>query len=202
MNPEDQGSMEVVSNDQPTIHVVDDHEISMAKAQVYRAAKNALELHKMMGLADNLEGWVQAKITLASDYLESVKNYMEYEMVSSTLAEGTDLKKKIAERALAEIKIDSESMAKGAAIRAFMGKGMSRTQAGDLADQLQGVYPETGRIKGALLKTVTPGDEQRRVWIDALTNRHISPDHARQLADTMVKLGFVAPQKLWDKPLF
>ena len=54
------------------LHVVDDSEMSMAKAQLYRAAKNALELHKMLKFVDQLEGWVQAKITLAAENLENV----------------------------------------------------------------------------------------------------------------------------------
>jgi len=32
----------------------------------------------MIGDTDNLEPWVQAKITKASDYLGAVKHYMEY----------------------------------------------------------------------------------------------------------------------------
>jgi hypothetical protein len=61
----------------------------MAQSQLYRAAKNALELHKMLKFVPDLEGWCQAKITLASDGLESVKNYLEYDLVSSTLAENS-----------------------------------------------------------------------------------------------------------------
>lgn len=70
------------------IHVDDDSEVRMACAQLYRAAKNSLELHRMVKYVDQLEGWVQAKITLAAENLENVKNYMEYELVSSTLTEG------------------------------------------------------------------------------------------------------------------
>jgi len=51
----------------------------MAKSQLYKAAKYAIKLHAMISDQDNLEPWVQAKITKASDYLQVVKHYMEYE---------------------------------------------------------------------------------------------------------------------------
>lgn len=50
----------------------------MAKSQLYRLAKCSAELHGMINDSDNLEPWVQAKITKASDYITAVKNYMEY----------------------------------------------------------------------------------------------------------------------------
>lgn len=50
----------------------------MAKSQLYRIAKCSAELHKMINDADELEPWVQSKIAKASDYIITVKNYMEY----------------------------------------------------------------------------------------------------------------------------
>lgn len=50
----------------------------MAKSELYRLAKQAIELHGMIQDTDNLEPWVQSKITKAADYINSVKNYMEY----------------------------------------------------------------------------------------------------------------------------
>jgi hypothetical protein len=50
----------------------------MAKSQLYKMSKYAIELHGMIGDTDNLEPWVQAKITKAADYLGAVKHYMEY----------------------------------------------------------------------------------------------------------------------------
>lgn len=72
-------------NPTPTVKIVDDHEISMAKSQVYRAAKCAMEIHKMLHQVDNLEGWMQSKITLAADYLESVSSNLEYDIVSAVM---------------------------------------------------------------------------------------------------------------------
>ena len=50
----------------------------MAKSQLYQTAKYAIALHQMINDADDLEPWVQAKITSASNDLEAVKHYMEY----------------------------------------------------------------------------------------------------------------------------
>jgi hypothetical protein len=50
----------------------------MAKSQLYQLAKYAAELHKMINDSDDLEPWVQAKITTATEDISSVKHYMEY----------------------------------------------------------------------------------------------------------------------------
>jgi len=52
----------------------------MAKSQLYKTAKYAIALHQMINDADDLEPWVQAKITRASEDLSAVKHYMEYQM--------------------------------------------------------------------------------------------------------------------------
>jgi len=57
-----------------------DDEGKMAKADLYKTAKYSLKLFKMMEDDAQLEGWVQAKITKAADYLASVYHYLEYEM--------------------------------------------------------------------------------------------------------------------------
>ena len=63
-----------------------DHEVQMARAQLYKAAKYSIELHQMLksiSEEQGLEGWVQAKITKASDYLSSVKHHLEYKMLDA-----------------------------------------------------------------------------------------------------------------------
>lgn len=59
----------------------------MAKNQLYNTSKYAIELHGMIGDTDNLEPWVQAKITKANDYLSAVKHYMEYLAINEYPAE-------------------------------------------------------------------------------------------------------------------
>jgi hypothetical protein len=59
-----------------------DHEVQMARADLYKTAKYAIKLHDMLkniSEAEGLEGWVQAKITKAADYIGSVYHYLEYE---------------------------------------------------------------------------------------------------------------------------
>ena len=54
----------------------------MAKSQLYKTAKYAIELHNLLNKVtenEGLPGWVQSKITMSADYLAKVKHYMEYE---------------------------------------------------------------------------------------------------------------------------
>jgi hypothetical protein len=58
-----------------------DHEVQMARADCFYAAKDAIELHRILsGIseAEGIEGWVAGKITLAADYLRAVKEHLEY----------------------------------------------------------------------------------------------------------------------------
>lgn len=57
-----------------------DDEGRMAKADLYKLANYSLKLFKQLDNSQQLEGWVQAKITKAADYIASVYHYMEYEM--------------------------------------------------------------------------------------------------------------------------
>lgn len=59
-----------------------DHEVQMARSDLYKVAKYAVELHDMLkgvSEAEGIEGWQQAKITKAADYLGSVFHSMDYE---------------------------------------------------------------------------------------------------------------------------
>ena len=62
-----------------------DHEVQMARSQLYSTAQAAIEIHKLLKNVtemEGLEGWVQTKIAIASEYLESVRDYLKYEQVS------------------------------------------------------------------------------------------------------------------------
>jgi hypothetical protein len=59
-----------------------DHEVQMARAELYKIAKYAIKMHEMLkGVEERegLEGWVQSKITKAADYMGSVYHHMDYE---------------------------------------------------------------------------------------------------------------------------
>ena len=67
-----------IKPEMPVVH--DDHEGSMARSELYRAAKYSMKLFQMIEDGQDLEGWVQAKITKSADYLDSVYHYMEYQV--------------------------------------------------------------------------------------------------------------------------
>ena len=66
-----------------------DHEVQMARAELYKIAKYSLKLHDMLkGVTEEegIEGWMQSKITKAADYMGSVYHTLEYDMVSENKA--------------------------------------------------------------------------------------------------------------------
>ncbi len=61
-----------------------DHEVQMAREECYHAAEHALAIHKLLrniSEQQGLEGWVSSKITLANDYLNTVREHLEYELL-------------------------------------------------------------------------------------------------------------------------
>jgi len=67
-----------------------DREGAMAKSDLYKLANYSLKLFKKLHDDDQLEGWVQAKVTKAADYIASVYHYLEYEMKFSEYAQHLD----------------------------------------------------------------------------------------------------------------
>lgn len=58
---------------QPQMH---DHEGKMAKGELRSMIENAIKLYNNIDKNQQLPGWVSAYITLASDYIHSVSEYM------------------------------------------------------------------------------------------------------------------------------
>ena len=56
-----------------------DQEGDMAKTQLRTMIDAAKELHGMLGKDDNLPEWVQNKITKATDYIDSARDYIKSE---------------------------------------------------------------------------------------------------------------------------
>jgi predicted RNA-binding protein with EMAP domain len=59
-----------------------DHEVQMARSDLYKLAKYAIKLHEMLknvSEAEGIEGWQQAKITKAADYISSVYHALDYD---------------------------------------------------------------------------------------------------------------------------
>ena len=57
----------------------DGYEGNMAKRSLYHMAAQAQQLHDMLQDDENLEPWVQSKITKAADYLENAFKSISYE---------------------------------------------------------------------------------------------------------------------------
>ena len=73
-----------------------DHEGEMARSQLQQAAEASASLMSLIQDGDNLPAWVQAKLTKASDYLDSVRRYMEYKETPPVMESATwDALKKI-----------------------------------------------------------------------------------------------------------
>jgi len=68
-----------------------DHEVQMARKDCYHAAEDAIALHKLLrnvSEEQGVESWVFAKITLANDYLRTVREYMEYNLMNPDQSAG------------------------------------------------------------------------------------------------------------------
>jgi hypothetical protein len=106
MNPEmgqiDSPEMDQEAHDYSAPDGGHDREGAMAKADLYKLATYSHKLFKQLHDNDQMEAWVQAKITKAADYIASVYHYLEYEMKfseyghhldnSDTLSEGQKMK--------------------------------------------------------------------------------------------------------------
>jgi hypothetical protein len=57
----------------------DGDEAPMAKAQLMNMHKQVAELFNMIQDSEELEGWVQHKLSLAADYINAVHSNMQYE---------------------------------------------------------------------------------------------------------------------------
>ena len=98
---------------EPTDHP--DHEVNMAKSDMFKAMEYARDIYKMLERVseqEGIEGWVAAKITKASDYLSSVKHYIEHEVAQADMS-GESIEEKAVSK--------SQQQAAGAALAAKRG---------------------------------------------------------------------------------
>ena len=54
-----------------------DYEGQMARTQLQTILRNSTDLIEMISNSDNMPEWVQSKITLAQDYISSVRDYLQ-----------------------------------------------------------------------------------------------------------------------------
>jgi uncharacterized protein with PIN domain len=113
---------------EPTDNVIGSHddgvdrEGAMAKADLFKLANYSHKLYQQLQDDDQLEAWVQAKITKAADYIASVYHYLAYEMKfteyahhldnSDTLSEG---QKQVLTARLTEAKMKMKEIKKAQA---------------------------------------------------------------------------------------
>jgi recombinational DNA repair ATPase RecF len=89
-----------------TADEIEDHEAPMAKAQLMSLQKQAAELFNMIGEEEELEAWVQDKLSKASDYINAVYQNMTYEKSNATAlggGEGTPADSPMKEQKLHEV---------------------------------------------------------------------------------------------------
>jgi hypothetical protein len=146
-----------------------DEEGAMAKADLYKLANYSFKLFKKLEDNAQLEGWVQAKITKAADYIASVYHYLEYEMEfseyghkldnSDVLSEGQKrvLKNKLmeAKAKIKELKVKQAEKAKDKVEEARMiggGKEESCTECGGTGKRLTMGMPVPDKVEKKIEK--------------------------------------------------
>ena len=103
--------------------VESDHEVQMARSDLYKTAKYSIKLHEMLknvSEAEGLDGWVAAKITKAADYLGSVYHHLDYQMKYEEASIGEGKKKD--QDGDGDIDSDDYMKAKDKAIKKAMSK--------------------------------------------------------------------------------
>ena len=131
-----------------------DHEVQMARAELYKIAKYAIKLHEMLknvSEQEGLEGWQQAKITKASDYIGSVYHALEYdEKVMTPITSAEQNAAKIMTPGMSESQIQEYKAilekAKSKAQQRFMGM-VHAAQKGDKA-----ASPEVAKVAKSMPK--------------------------------------------------
>jgi len=100
-----------------------DHEVQMARAELYKLAKYSIKLHEMLkGVSEEtgLEGWVQSKITKAADYISSVYHHLDYETKfegqMETAVEGFEYKSALSKKLYEKAESKSQQRLMGMAL--------------------------------------------------------------------------------------
>lgn len=68
-----------------------DHEVEMARSDLFSAAKNAKQVYELIADVseeEGLEGWVQEKIIKANDYLNTIREYLEGKQLQNEMTGG------------------------------------------------------------------------------------------------------------------
>jgi len=97
-----------------------DHEVEMARSDLFSAAKNAKQVYEMIKSVsedEGLEGWVQEKIIKANDYLNTIREYLEGKQIQQeAVVEGAKVDRMVkhiakSEKKLGKSKDEAENIA-------------------------------------------------------------------------------------------
>lgn len=152
-----------------------DHEGDMARADLYRAAKHAMKLFQMIHDGQNLEAWVQAKITKSADYLDSIFHYMEYQI---KFGDGAEAKKLDDITGEAKVKTDDTVSEED---DEQIGETMKYQQ------RLQALL-ESAKKKAANKKKPSAKEEKMKETLDINLVRHVLAE-VIALAEELKKVG-------------
>ena len=122
-----------------------DHEVQMARSDLYKLAKYSIKLHEMLKSIsehEGLEGWQQSKITKAADYISSVYHALDYDMkfAESKQENNTDYKEQLTQK-LEESGLQYYTGVKKygkdgmKAIQSAAGKGANHEEIGKIKDK-------------------------------------------------------------------
>ncbi len=144
---------EDIVSDAQDMHL--DHEVQMARQECYHAAEDAITLHKLlrhMSEQQGLEGWVSAKITLAADYLKTVREHLEYQLMSAASAapEEQDTMQVVT---VAENVITAEDLAPVDEGQQWPDNATSLAKRSTVATSLKGAPEKAGRTSGMTVAT-------------------------------------------------
>ena len=157
-----------------------DHEVQMARADLYKIAKYAIQMHEMLkGVTEEqgLEGWVQSKITKASDYLGAVYHHMDYEQKFESVAESTD------------DDVDESGIMYKAGVKKYGKEGMKKIQS---AAGKGASAEEIGAIKDKHNKKKKESIDENQVPASANVLKLVVGDYKKLKAeqDLMAKQGY------------
>jgi len=72
-----------------------DHEATMAMGELRDMVKNGLKIYKMIKPNQQLPGWVSAYITLASDYMHSIAEYLTEEEIQYSQSDAEEMNENV-----------------------------------------------------------------------------------------------------------
>jgi len=101
-----------------------DHEVEMARSDLFSAAKNAQQVYSMIkdvSEDEGLDGWVQEKIIKANDYLNTIREYLEGKQVQGVAEGANDVDSLVTdtEAVMKKFKIDATQIDATQALKAL-----------------------------------------------------------------------------------